>query len=608
MNVGLNKPPSSLTSSPEIYKKNKPPKFSLNQKQLSLSNDSSFQKKLIDASRFSRLIGVPSEVHESRLINRLLPVATGGIGGFLFAYLSETTGLSTALHEVVGHGLLGLQLTHDYPPGEGPKYQVDGWDNFKTIWESKSFQEGLDAFGKWLTGYDRNGDGAAGVTKWNGSLKPNELGQNMGRDGLQAWISLSGSLPGLLLNTLCVAGGMKLKERHPAAGYFLLSYGIMQHLFSSFYPWSAAIASDQEFYNAAVNGTSHDFVNFSAKIGNLTGADPKTIAITTASLWTAFVPAVALAIYFYQKAHQTDIVPDHIALQHWLGKARNNKDVEKTLEKYLEKYPRKKKLEDLWKNLANVKEVSDVDKISEKYPLELRRFAEYLLDKLPKKILKTEKKEVLKECKIEDRPKKIEKVLTGLAIFGTITSIATKILQILSQTFVPVLSAAATGLTFASPLFVGVSVISSGYETYKDLKSPDKQIPKAAKMISVAKLVVAVASAVGIIVGLFVPTLNLVLISAIVLGAVGSLVLSYARYRVIKQRFELLQSTNPVQWNFMYDLLRVYKEEKNHVKVSKKDRAYKGLKKWLRQQHKAKKNRFISKKKIEKLQIIGVFA
>src|SRR5271155_581214 len=48
--------------------------------------------------------------------------------GAIAAVLASSTGVTVGLHEVVGHGYLGIELTKQ--SGPAPTYWVQGWDNF----------------------------------------------------------------------------------------------------------------------------------------------------------------------------------------------------------------------------------------------------------------------------------------------------------------------------------------------------------------------------------------------------------------------------------------------------------------------------------------------
>lgn len=551
-----------------------------------VSINPAFQKELSKAVQFNYLTDAPSDDTRNRTTKVLGRYAAGVLAGGALSYLSTVSGLSVGLHEVVGHGLLGFRLTHSYPQGKGPTYQVDGWDNLQAIGKAENAADGFKAFGDWITGKDTHGDGFAGWASL-GEGTPNALGKAMGPDGLSAWISITGSLPGLLLNTLSVAGGMKVKDSSPALGAALVTFGLSEHLMSSAYTWSAAAMSNAELQANAMTG--HDFANFAVRIGNMTGTSAKAVAVSTACVWTAFVPLVAIAMYFHTKSRQTDIVPERLGLQNWLSKVVTDEKVKAKLEKLLKKYPRRNELENLWKIMLHRRDSNNAKKFAREYPLEMRRFAEYLLDTLPRKTIRKEKRAVLKKWQKLQKPDKTQKVLSGLSIFGMIVSIATKIFQILGQTIVKALAPVATALTYATPLFVGISVISSGYETYKDLKSSSKNVPKKAKVLSVVKLIVAIATAIGIVVGTMASGLVSLLIASVVVSIVGALALSYARQKVIEKRFRFLQTLEPAEWLFSMDLLKVYEEDKNSLPVKKAKKIRKKLTKWIKKQRQAKK-------------------
>ncbi len=74
-----------------------------------------------------------------------------GNAGAMSAIFARTTGLSTAIHEVVGHGLLGFKTVFQYAPGQGPNYWVLGWDNFKEMFKAGSFKEWVSDFFQWIS-------------------------------------------------------------------------------------------------------------------------------------------------------------------------------------------------------------------------------------------------------------------------------------------------------------------------------------------------------------------------------------------------------------------------------------------------------------------------
>jgi hypothetical protein len=133
--------------------------------------------------------GVPKLTQERIRNNKYdLAVPIGGIA----AVLASTTGATVGLHEVAGHGHLGIELTKQ--SGRAPTYWVHGWDNFNKIGQAGSFKEGLAAFFHWLFPFSDmppfavNPIPAAGLTHRYRD-QPNGIGHAMGYGGRSAWIS-----------------------------------------------------------------------------------------------------------------------------------------------------------------------------------------------------------------------------------------------------------------------------------------------------------------------------------------------------------------------------------------------------------------------------------
>lgn len=480
--------------------------------------------------------------------------SSGGIAaGNLACLLSWLTIPEVALHEIVGHGMLGYGLVYQKDSLNPPQYQVDGIDNLKALINAQSFQERVQEFGNFISGYDRNQDGAAGYATIS-NPKVNALGAYLGPDATSAWVSLAGSLPCLAINTLSITGGMHLKEKSPFLGYFLMTYGLLGHINASAYPISAALMNSDTIASSAMKG--HDFANFAVRMSRVTGWTPQNVAITTAAAYSAVVPIAALVTYLYQKAHETEIVPDMVALRKWLVDSSNNADVHQQLNDYLENYPNKEALITLMQRASKVPEIC----VKEHHQLqeEMLKFFDYLLEKLPRSTIESVKREVLKDWDCHQVKDNIQVALTITSTLATITSIATKGIELLAVTVAPSLSTAATICSYASPLLAGVSVITSGYDTYKSLRSSDTTNPISAKLLSIAKLVVAVATAVIITIALFIPGLNALLIGTILIGGLLNATFSFAQTQIIKKRFALLQALQPetcqqMQYRMRYD-------------------------------------------------------
>jgi hypothetical protein len=463
------------------------------------------------------------------------------VGG-IAAALAATTGATVGLHEVVGHGLLGIELTQQ--SGPAPTYWVLGWDNFNKIAQAGSFKDGLIAFFHWLFPFSDNGD-AAGLTYWYPD-QPNGIGQAMGSGGRSAWISVAGSLPGLALDSLSVVGGMYLRKRSPLLGNLIVAFGLTDNIINAAYPISAAMMSDSQIENASKAG--HDFANFALKMSGITGIPAHDIAISTAVFWTAFVPILAAAAYLHTRSQIGDVVPDFLALKLWVQKAEKDPKIAAELEKYYQAYRHKDKL-------AQVK-VEDLPSSRVFYD-----FLSYLLDKISSTSLDACKKEILASWDKNVPRDRIQTALTLASLAGTGTAVATKILSLLSLAN-PALQTAATALGVVAPIFIGASIISAGYQVYKDFQCPDTVVPEAAKMLSIAKLVVTIACAALMTTALFVPGLNLAFIAVLVLGAILNIILSYGRSQVIRDQFALQKAMSPEVWNVMYPLWEYHQSAK----------------------------------------------
>ena len=143
-----------------------------------------------------------------------------------------------------------------------------------------------------------------------------------------------------------------------------------------------------------------------------------------------------------------------------------------------------------------------------------------MLDRLPTSSLDLAKKEVLAEWEKHTVPDRLQTAFTAAAVLGNTTAVATKVMGVFADTIAPSLSTAVTALTYASPLFVGASTLSAGYQVYKDFQCPDTVVPKSAKLLSVVKLIVSVVCAVLITTALFIPGLNGVFFGALIIGCI----------------------------------------------------------------------------------------
>jgi hypothetical protein len=486
--------------------------------------------------------------------NVTLKGAAGAAAGIGLAGLASTTGATVGLHEVVGHGLLGFKLTSE---SGDPTYSVAGWEQFQKMEHAGSFKDGLVDFFKWIGGV--NNSQFAGMTYYPAS-QPNGIGHAMGVDGRSAWMSIAGSLPGLALDTVSVIGGVYLRKRSPMLGNMLLGFGLCDNLINSTYALSAAVMSDSQLRTEAASG--HDFANFSLKISDLSGIPAHTIAVTTGVFWLLFVPLIAGLTFWHTKSDIGEAVPDVLALRHWILKAEKDPKIRRKLERYYKAYPKRELL-------AKIK----VEELG-KHPL-FTDFIGYLLEQVPGHALDQCKKEILASWEKNLASDRIQTALTGTTAVGTVAAVASQTLDILSLA-IPSIQSAATILGYISPLFIGASVISSAYQVYKDFQCPDSNVPKAAKIYSVARLVLTIALAALAIVAIFVPGVNAAFLGALAIGGILNIALSYRRTQLIRRQFKLQQSLSPEVWSVMYPLWQ------QHQKTAKGKPMNKALSTWTR--------------------------
>lgn len=441
-----------------------------------------------------------------------------GISGMVGPYIYQNSGAAVALHEVVGHGLLGCRLTHNYAPGEGPEYWVGGFDSFDRMQHAHSARDGFNGFFAWIFQDHANDDGAAGTTS-HGNGEPNALGRAMGEDGASAWISITGSIPGLFVSAMCVSFGMSIRKKHPALALSLIVFGLENSLVESTYAWTAASMSNSQLHKNAQNG--HDFANFAVRMSSITGLSPSLIAISTALFWTGFVPLIALGIYFYQQSKQIEIVPNEAAVYYFA----NNPDKTQREQKVL--YPLMQSYTDQRDLTEELKQTLLKDEI----------FYRYLIENLPKKNLNNAKKEILKSWQRLQEPSKLQLTcayaMGALVILGLIT----QILYVLATTIKPELLPAVQVLSCIIPILGVLSILGAGYETYKDLKSSNQQVPNFAKAISVLKFLLTASIVALAITAAFSSGMGYILIPSILLGTLLNLSLSFTKTKVLQNSF-----------------------------------------------------------------------
>lgn len=439
--------------------------------------------------------------------------------GITAPFICMNTGASVALHEVVGHGLLGSRLTHNYAPGKGPQFWIGGFDALGKVEDAHSANEGVQNFFSWIF-LDHNQNGVVGTAS-NGNGATNKLGESMGHDGLSAWISIAGSIPGLVVNTLLVSVGMSIRHKHPNLALMLIIFGFENSVIEGAYAWSAVGMSDAQLRANAQQG--HDFANFAVKMSAVTGLSSSLIAISTALFWTGFIPLIALAIYFYQKSKQLDIVPDNLAVYYFCKFQKKDVTEENLLLSAMQKY-------------------SDIDEeITERIKNKLLVdpiFIQYLIETFPKKIIKNAKVEILNKWQSLQSPSKLQSLLAYSMAAMLILGMITQILNIFAYTLLPCLIPAVQVLNCILPILGLLSIISAGYETYNDLNCPNEQVPTLAKFISLLKLSITVAIVALVITATFTTGMSHIMIPAVLIGTFLNLGLSFTKINIVQKAFD----------------------------------------------------------------------
>jgi len=459
--------------------------------------------------------------HDMRCLRqkKMFQAVCGAVGGLALACATRIASLSTLIHEAVGHCLLGYRLTHSYRSGEAPRFIIFPW---------MALREG--GIKEWIRWFVHSNSFVGLSSRENGTV--NALGSYLGIDKREAWISFSGSVPGFCMNVAAVSGGMALRKQAPGLGHSLLALGLTQHACDSLSSWAAALMPRAMLVSS--ERPTNDFANFAARVGNLLSCSPKVVAIATAVMWTVSLPLMALGLYVFQKSRDKSVVSDREILQHWIAQSSDDKEKAARLEKVCEKC-----------RAGNA------------------TFYEVLSTELTKDEIKETKREIVAEW---SRAYPDDKVQTALnlvsAVSGALTAVTSssfKALEVLGKTIAPALSSVAPICSHISPVFRVISLASEVYEVHKDMKISSDLMPRAAKVITVAKLVAAVAGATLILVGTFVPGANILIFSGIVLGNGGGIVLAICKNVVVKRRFKLYQSIQPTTCDLMLKLAHKYR-------------------------------------------------
>lgn len=226
-------------------------------------------------------------------------------------------GLTTFIHEVGGHYLLGAHALYSYPAEQGPSWQVDLLSNLQEVGQSASWEEAwayllqIDA--------DYGDDGAAGfVDDAFEFAQPRLLTQYLSEEALDAWGSITGPLVENIGYSVAVVQGARIAQRHPVLGTAVIAATLSTHAASLPYSWSAVGISIARLNSMADDG--HDFANFALCMGDVTGIHPSDIALSTALVTSVAIPLIAFGAYRYYSARAYRSIADDRAVEYLIAK------------------------------------------------------------------------------------------------------------------------------------------------------------------------------------------------------------------------------------------------------------------------------------------------
>lgn len=406
------------------------------------------------------------------LIKHGIPHSTAtNLAGLIHGYCIGATagveymvsGASVWVHEVVGHGLLGGHLVHNYLPHQMPHYQIAAFDALREIPKASGPWDFIKKVYHWQTGGLRTPGEPLGRAWVRGGI-PNALGHRMGPDGLKAWTALSGSLPALGINTSLGVAGVHLKEKCPTLGYALIFFALVDHLGASAYAWDAVFKSADRLKELEKSG--HDFVRFGQLMSAMTGYRYRGVATLTAVLYSGFLPTFLILAELHVRSRAHKLVPDEQAVFLLYQSNRLDEDTITTLRGA---YPRKVAVD-----------------LSQMESAESWLFANFIASQLPRHQMRAAKQEIL-DRKRRGSPSTLQgrsgwvMLSSGLGVAGCISAL-------LSTTAFPRLSRLTAVLKYGAPLTQTVAVVGAVAECRADWRSERSVVPTSAKIVSSTKV------------------------------------------------------------------------------------------------------------------------
>ncbi|MBI2265272.1 MAG: hypothetical protein HYU64_08890 [Armatimonadetes bacterium] len=389
----------------------------------------------------------------------------------------QYSGASVYLHESAHAGMMKL-----FYRDVSPTIQVDAFDRWGRVLQDPSAESVKDL----LLFKNVNNDGAAGFAQWRGTAqKPTELGAHFSDDTRHALVSAAGSVANEIPQFALFAAGLKLREKHPALGYMLITTSFLNHFLNSVYPVSAAF---ENLDKPSIAG--HDWVS----VAKHTGIHP---AITGVAFAAAF-PVFAGALYLMDR-RKASHEKDRQALQSLIRqKAIPEREIEQALVVYRD-YQEIRKAELDLASLPESSKPKDLRKALERLQKLYRGFSDELVKKYPEQV-REERKRLRFDSPFEPRKAFHElgadvlrsyrndsagTVLKGATLASGVGLVAASSYNAVYAVVKP--RSAGGGIVHSlAPVVGALALATAGYNAYNTLTNPNADTTDKATSVALA--------------------------------------------------------------------------------------------------------------------------
>jgi hypothetical protein len=355
---------------------------------------------------------------------------------------------------------------------------------------------------------------------------PNRIANILGGHGTRAWISLSGSVPGVLINSALAAIGIRQRKKRPILGNTLLTSNLIENTIASMYAWHAVAMTPSKLSYMGQRG-NHDFASFAYNISNITPFSAQAIAITTASLFTLAAPSAALVAYLTEKKStqkgKTTKITDEAALTYLLATQSKDASMVQALKVYPHKNHLRKALRDFFK-IKNLK----IDFSSKEYKDSLKALSgerdqllRYLKGNIKKEQLSIAKKELLSTqqkrlLSFSSAHKALDAIASGATSFVHNSPHASKSILRHAEILAPKVGKV---LGPAYLIFEAYNMVSSVRESVQALRCTSLEgYTFKAKSLTITKTALSIIGSVGCIIALTMPMTNILVLFALSLA------------------------------------------------------------------------------------------